>query len=201
PRNTPPRHPLQPERGRTGVGRGPAGRKTRPVSQKTADLVVTLRWRSQMPDSINTANFKVTTGPLPASRKIYVPGQRHADLAVPMREIDLEKSSGEKPVRVYDPSGLYTDPAHVIDIYRGLPTLRRRWIEARGDVEAYAGREVRPEDNGLKGGETSAVAMFDRGGRQVLRGKPGKAVTQLAYARAGIVTPEMEFISIRENLG
>ena len=118
-----------------------------------------------MPDSITSGEFKVTTGALPASRKVHVRGRRHPDIAVAMREIDLEKSSGEKPVRVYDPSGLYTDPAHVIDIYRGLPALRRKWIEARGDVESYDGRMVRPEDNGLKGGEASPVTMFDRGGR------------------------------------
>ena len=136
--------------------------------------------------------LRVTAGPLPASRKIYARGRLHAEIPVAMREIDLEASSGEPPVRVYDTSGPYSDPAIGIDINRGLPELRKPWILGRGDVEFYEGREVKPEDNGLRHGEASAVSLFDRGRRQVLRAKPGGAVTQLAYARRGIITPEME---------
>jgi phosphomethylpyrimidine synthase len=154
-----------------------------------------------MPDILPQDLLEVTTGPLPASRKIHVPGRLHAGLAVPMREIDLSPASGEAPVRVYDTSGPYTDPAYRADIRRGLPELRRAWIEARGDVEAYEGRAIRPEDDGLRPGETRRVPVFDRGDRRPLRARPGRAVTQLAYARAGIVTPEMEFVAIRENLG
>ena len=91
-----------------------------------------------------------------------------------MREIDLEPSAGEPPVRVYDTSGPYSDPAIEIDINRGLPELRKPWILARGDVEFYEGREVKPEDNGLRRGEPSAVSLFDRGRRQVLRAKAGR---------------------------
>jgi len=145
--------------------------------------------------------LRVTAGPLPASRKIYARGRLHAEIPVAMREIDLEASSGEPPVRVYDTSGPYSDPAIKIDINRGLPELRKPWILGRGDVEFYEGREVKPEDNGLRHGEASAVSLFDRGRRQVLRAKPGGAVTQLAYARRGIITPEMEYVAIRENLG
>ncbi|MBV8166273.1 MAG: phosphomethylpyrimidine synthase ThiC, partial [Alphaproteobacteria bacterium] len=154
-----------------------------------------------MPEGTSPNPFRVTTGPLPASRKVHVPGQRHADVRVAMREIDLEQSSGEPPVRVYDTSGPYSDPAATIDIRKGLQPLRAAWIAARGDVEAYDGRAVRPEDDGLKVGQSSEVPQFDRSGRQVLRGKPGAAVTQLAYARRGIVTQEMEYIAVRENLG
>jgi phosphomethylpyrimidine synthase len=118
-----------------------------------------------------------------------------------MREIDLEASSGEPAVRAYDTSGPYSDPAVETDIQRGLPELRKPWILARGDVEFYHGREVKPEDNGLRSGEASAVSLFDRGRRQVLRAKAGAAATQLAYARRGIITPEMEYVAIRENLG
>ncbi|MGE5145555.1 MAG: phosphomethylpyrimidine synthase ThiC, partial [Candidatus Eiseniibacteriota bacterium] len=85
----------------------------------------------------------VTTGPLPASRKINVAGARHADLEVPMREIDLEPSAKEPALRVYDTSGPYTDPAAAIDIEAGLPRRRAAWIESRGDAEAYDGRIVR----------------------------------------------------------
>ena len=153
-----------------------------------------------MPEGLS-ANFSVTTGPLPASRKVHVPGERHRDLRVAMREIDLTPSSGEPPVRVYDTSGPYSDPQVAIDIRKGLPALRAAWITGRSDVEDYAGRAARPEDDGLKAGQESSVPQFDRGGRRVLRARGDAAVTQLAYARRGIVTAEMEYIAIRENLG
>jgi phosphomethylpyrimidine synthase len=143
----------------------------------------------------------VTTGPFPASRKVFVAGSRHPDIRVAQREIDLEPSAGEPAVRVYDTSGAYSDPAQTTDIHKGLAELRRSWILARGDVEETPGRDVKPEDNGLKRGEDSNVPVFDRGQRRVLRAKAGKAATQLAYARAGIITPEMEYVAIRENLG
>src|SRR6202022_3542318 len=127
--------------------------------------------------------------------------RHHPELRVALREIDLTPAAKEKPVRVYDPSGPYTDPTANIDIRLGLGPLRDPWIRARGDVEESPGRAVRPEDNGLDAGETSNVPVFDRAARRPLRAKPGRAVTQLAYARAGIVTPEMEYIAIRENLG
>ncbi len=153
-----------------------------------------------MPEGTLSQNFKVSTGPLPASRKLFVAGERHKDIRVAMREIEV--AGGKEPaVRVYDPSGPYTDPAHAIDIRTGLPSLRDKWIRSRGDVEESRGRAVRPEDNGLKPGETSAVPAFDRAGRKSLRAKQGQAATQLAYARAGLITPEMEYIAIRENLG
>ena len=145
------------------------------------------------------SDFSVTTGPLPGSRKVYVAGERHPELRVPMREINLSPSASEPPLRVYDPSGPYTDADAAIDISRGLPETRRRWIEARGDVESYQGRAVKPEDNGLKSGGNDNV--FDLARRQPLRARAGKTVTQLAYARAGIITPEMEYIAIRENGG
>jgi phosphomethylpyrimidine synthase len=154
-----------------------------------------------MPEGTIQQNFGVSTGPLPASRKIHVPGKRYPELRVAMREIDLTPAAKEEPVRVYDPSGPYTDPAVTIDIRLGLAPLRAPWIRARGDVEETAARAVRPEDNGLRPGESSTVPVFDRTGRRPLKAKAGRAVTQLAYARAGIVTPEMEYIAIRENLG
>jgi phosphomethylpyrimidine synthase len=163
-----------------------------------------------MPDSTPLAaaklapkveELRVTTGPFPASRKLQVRGRRHSGISVTMREIELTSSAGEPPVRVYDTSGPYSDPAVETDINRGLPELRKPWILARGDVEFYEGREVRPEDNGLRRGEASAVSLFDRGHRPVLRAKRSAAVTQLAYARRGMITPEMEYVAIRENLG
>ncbi|MBI2584770.1 MAG: phosphomethylpyrimidine synthase ThiC, partial [Rhodospirillales bacterium] len=139
----------------------------------------------------------ITTGSLPASRKIYVKGTLHPDIQVPMREIAVHPTAGEPPLVVYDTSGPYTDPAVAIDIEAGLPRLREPWIRARGDVEEYEGRDVRPEDNGGAAGEKLAPVFPTR--VKPLRAKKGRAVTQIHYARQGAITPEMEFIAIREN--
>ncbi len=152
-----------------------------------------------MPDTLPPPRPAITTGPLPASQKIHVAGQLHPEIRVAMRQISV--SGGEPALRVYDTSGPYTDAAVQTDIARGLAPHRQGWIMARGDVEQIAGREQKPEDDGLKPGEARRVPLFDRAGRMPLRAKPGRAVTQLAYARAGIITPEMEYIAIRENLG
>ncbi|MBE3561054.1 MAG: phosphomethylpyrimidine synthase ThiC [Ktedonobacteraceae bacterium] len=146
--------------------------------------------------------------PFPRSRKVYVAGSR-PDVRVPMREITLSptptRSGVEEnpPLRVYDTSGPYTDPAISVNIEQGLPPLRRNWILERGDVEEYEGRAVQPIDNGLKADDPRA----DRAGqipatarRRPLRARTGQTVTQMHYARRGIVTPEMEFIAIREGV-
>jgi phosphomethylpyrimidine synthase len=148
---------------------------------------------------VNAQLMHVISEPLPASRKVYLKGSLHHDLAVPMREIELHPSAGEAPVRVYDSSGPYTDPAVSIDIEQGLARLRNPWIAARADTEAYPGRHVQLLDNGLTAGGKAAPEFPVR--CAPLRARSGKAVTQLAYARAGIITPEMEFVAIRENLG
>src|SRR3546814_18553364 len=103
-----------------------------------------------------------------------------------MREIDLEPSSGEPPLRVYDTSGPYTDPAARIDIMAGLPALRRDWIMARGDVEEYQGRAIRPEDNGLTGPDRArGVEPFPNVVQRPLPARPGINVTQMQYAPRG----------------
>jgi len=134
----------------------------------------------------------ITRGPLPGSKKVFVNG-------VPFREVAL--SGGEAPVRLYDTSGPYTDDSLAIAIEKGLQLRRRGWIMARGDVEEYRGRERKPEDDGLKRGELLSVPQFDRAGRLPLRAKPGCNVSQLHYARQGIITEEMKFVAVRENLG
>ncbi|MEP7130590.1 MAG: phosphomethylpyrimidine synthase ThiC, partial [Sphingomicrobium sp.] len=150
-----------------------------------------------MGDAPARTGLKVTTGPIRGSRKIYV-GERR----VAMRAVDLEPSAGEPAVTLYDTSGPYSDPAQRIDIMAGLPELRSAWIRGRGDVEDVAQREVRPEDNGQLGPDRSGgVAPFPNVRRRVLRAKPGHNVSQMHYARRGIVTPEMEYVAIRENLG
>ncbi|MFW0777179.1 MAG: phosphomethylpyrimidine synthase ThiC [Rickettsiales bacterium] len=147
----------------------------------------------------NTA-FDVTKEPLAASHKVYVESSNAPGVRVPLREIKL--GGEEKPFRVYDTSGPYTDPNAKIDIYKGLPKLRDEWIRARGDVEEYDAREVKPEDNGMRGSAGGKpVEAFPHVNLRPLRAKKGKAVTQMAYARAGIITKEMEFIAIRENEG
>ncbi|MDF1561541.1 MAG: phosphomethylpyrimidine synthase ThiC [Deltaproteobacteria bacterium] len=153
---------------------------------------------------------RVTTGPIPGSSKVYVEGEQ-AGVRVPFRKVELSptrEGRGEDttlvpnpPVFLYDTSGPYTDPAATIDVHVGLPALREAWIEARGDTELIAGRAVKPVDDGRKGDADDAPRppeMKQR--RQQVRRSTGKPVTQLAYARRGIVTPEMEFAAIRENL-
>jgi phosphomethylpyrimidine synthase len=160
---------------------------------------------------------------LPSSQKIYVEtngntiNQSKQNLRVPFREIALSPSRNMKdelevnpPVRVYDTSGVWTDPNERCDVREGLPTLRREWILQRGDVEEYIGREILPQDNGYLTKGAEQVAKIKENGkleefpglkRAPLRAKAGECVTQIHYARRGIITPEMEYVAIRENLG
>ncbi len=138
-----------------------------------------------------------TSTPTAATRKTYLPGSR-PDMRVPMREVSL--TTGDSVV-LYDTSGPYTDPDQGTDVRRGLPALRASWIAERGDTESYDGRVVRPEDDGRKPGDLRNLdAVFPVEGRHPLRGAGGRAVTQLAYARRGIVTAEMEFVAVREGV-
>jgi phosphomethylpyrimidine synthase len=141
---------------------------------------------------LNSEAVQITRGALPGSKKLLVDG-------VPFREVAL--SGGEAPIRLYDTSGPYTDDKVQIDIDKGLRGLRRDWILARGDVEEYVGRERKPEDDGLKPNEKLTVPQFLRQDVKLLRAKPGKNVSQLHYARQGIITEEMKYIAARENLG
>jgi phosphomethylpyrimidine synthase len=174
---------------------------------------------------------KAAETPLPNSRRIYVSGEIHPDIRVPFREISLASTktmSGEvevnEPVRVYDTSGPWGDPDFHGDVTQGLPPLRAKWIRERGDVETIAGRAVTPLDDGYLSQMHAEHAKRRNGSsksqdpsssqtsnlklqtskfapRRPLWAKSGKPVTQLYYARQGIITPEMEFIAIRENLG
>src|SRR5437899_5782599 len=133
--------------------------------------------------------------------KGYVTGSQ-PDIRVPVRRVHLTNG---RDVTLYDTSGPYTDPIVDTDVRRGLAPLRENWIIARGDTEEYAGRPVRPEDDGIKhtsprGGLRNLDAVFPGRPRQPRRGRPGEAVTQLAYARRGEITPEMEFVAVRENV-
>ena len=160
---------------------------------------------------------------LPASRKVYVEtngntvNENGHHLRVPFREIALSPSRNmndeieeNPPVRVYDTSGVWADPELKCDVREGLPMLRRKWILGRGDVEEYAGREVLPQDNGYLTKGAEDVAKIKEAGkleefpglkRAPLRAKAGANVSQMHYAKKGIITPEMEYVAIRENLG
>jgi len=158
------------------------------------------------------------------SKKIYVSGELHSDIRVSFREITLAPTKSMNghieingPVRVYDTSGPWGDPDFHGDVTQGLPPLRAKWIRERGDVEEIDGRKVQPIDDGFLsekharlGEATSPKALPNAFGERVsplsrqrkpLGARAACAVTQLAYARRGIITPEMEFIAIRENLG
>ncbi|CAM3925419.1 phosphomethylpyrimidine synthase ThiC [Alicyclobacillus pomorum] len=142
----------------------------------------------------------------PNSKKVYVQGSR-PDIRVPMREIKLSPTTGRfgnqvnEPIRVYDTSGIYTDLDAATDIRNGLTPIRRNWILERGDVEEYEGRKVIPMDDGLKDDAQYANReVFPGLKRKPLRAKPGRNVTQMHYARRGIITPEMEFVAIREGM-
>lgn len=144
---------------------------------------------------------RLTREPLPASRKVYVQGS-HEGVSVPMREVTL--TNGET-VTLYDCSGPYTDPNISIDVTKGLPPVREAAVVARGDTELYEGRSIQAVDDGLKADERhdermaalrSAAASLQR---QPRRARSGHNVTQMHYARKGIITPEMEFVALREN--
>jgi phosphomethylpyrimidine synthase len=157
---------------------------------------------------------------LPKSKRIYVQGNLHPDIRVPMREIELTPTKSfngqvevNEPVRVYDCSGPWGDSDFKGTVEAGLPALRARWIRARGDVEEHDGRPVQPIDDGYLSEKHRDLGPARRQDetpfqlektalpkRKILRAKPGQVVTQLAYARAGIITPEMEFIAIREQM-
>jgi phosphomethylpyrimidine synthase len=156
----------------------------------------------------------ITDQPLPASHKIYVHSHQHPDVSVAMRAVELSTaqnghgngngngSHANAPVMIYDTSGPYTDPNTETDIRRGLRPLRQHWIRARGDVEELAGSSyVVPALKNGKPNTPQTERFPDAARRPILRAKPGCNVSQMHYARKGIVTPEMEFVAIRENIG
>ena len=141
-------------------------------------------------DSILNNDYEVTTSTLPSSQKIYIEGKIHSNINVAMREVHLDKNSAEKPVCVYDTSGIYTDPNADIDIRKGLPTLRTDWISDRKDIVTKSQKlEIKNQE-----------LAFSKSS-QIFKANVGGNVTQMHYAKKGIITPEMEYIAIRENMG
>src|SRR5215467_10265724 len=145
------------------------------------------------------ATPKVTTGQIAGSRKVYATPDAAPDLRVPVREIVLTEAAAEPPVPVYDTSGPYTDDHIAIDVEAGLKHIRMAWVRERGGVEDYEGRPIQPIDNGNVTGKHLA-RNFPTAHRP-LRAANGKPVTQLEWARAGVITREMVYIAERENLG
>ena len=139
----------------------------------------------------------VTTGPLPGSRKVYATVDGHADIKVPFREIVLSDPK-EEPVRVYDPSGPYTETDARIDLSKGLEPIRAPWLARRGLVD-YLGRAIKAEDNGFVGADKLVPPC--PANRKPLSGENAKLVTQYEFARAGLITEEMRYVAHRENLG
>lgn len=139
----------------------------------------------------------ITRTPLSGSHKVYLSPSNQPSIKVPLRQIDLTNGSH---ITVYDTSGPYTDPAIDIDVHQGLADVRSEWITARNDTETYTGRQVKAIDNGHDEGSDSAFKYHNPAlQRQPRRAKSGRNVTQLHYARQGIITPEMEYIALREN--
>jgi phosphomethylpyrimidine synthase len=148
-------------------------------------------------NSVKAAPQTVTTGPIIGSRKIYVAPPEHPEMRVPFREVALT-TDAEPPVRIYDPSGPYTETDAKIDLNAGLIQPRRAWLDARG-FEVVAGRAVTAADNGNISAEQLVAACPAE--RPILQAKPGQMTTQYEFAKAGIVTPEMIYVAHRENLG
>ncbi len=142
----------------------------------------------------------IPTGERAGSHKVYASGELYPDLRVPFREVALHPSANEPPLTIYDSSGPYTDPTVTIDIKRGLPLVKSSWQLDRGDIAPVLNsREVKPEDNGHAEGKHLAP-RFDTSHHKVFKGVEGRPTTQYEYAKAGIITPEMEYVAIRENL-
>ncbi|MNK78875.1 Phosphomethylpyrimidine synthase [compost metagenome] len=150
--------------------------------------------------AVEAETGRIPTGPRAGGVKVYVAGELYPDIRVPFREVAVHPSANEPPVTMYDSSGPYTDPAVTIDIKRGLPKVKSSWQLDRGDIAPVANpREVKPEDNGHASGKNLAP-RFDTSHHQVFKGVEGRPVTQYEYAKAGVITPEMEYVAIRENL-
>jgi phosphomethylpyrimidine synthase len=141
----------------------------------------------------------VTTGPIAGSRKIFSVPEMAPDLRVPLREVPLTEGSGEEPVRIYDPSGPYTDNDAAIDVEKGLKRSRVAWVKERGGVEEYEGREIKAIDNGNVTGKHLARSFAHT--PKPMRGLDGHPITQLEWARKGVITKEMIYVAERENLG
>ncbi|WP_413375492.1 phosphomethylpyrimidine synthase ThiC [Alkalihalobacillus sp. 1P02AB] len=150
--------------------------------------------------SVNEKNLSIMSS-FEGSKKVYLQGSR-PDLLVPVREIQLSETNinginvENEPLQVYDTSGPYTDDNYHVDLKKGLPRIRSAWISERGDCEEYDGRQMKPEDNGRTKNTVPLPEMKQR----PLKAKANQNVTQLHYARKGIITPEMEFIAIREKM-
>ncbi|WP_144393592.1 phosphomethylpyrimidine synthase ThiC [Pleionea sediminis] len=147
-------------------------------------------------ERISDRTTSITQAPLPASKKVFIKSDRNPEVSVPMRQINLTDGTN---ITLYDTSGPYTDPNHHINVHLGIPSIRKNWLESRHDTELYDGRPMIPADNGHTDQDKAFKYFNPDLQRTPRRAKQGCNVTQLHYARKGIITPEMEFVSLREN--
>lgn len=146
--------------------------------------------------STSSESQKITRTPLPASKKVYVVSPNEPSVRVPMREISLTDGTA---VTLYDTSGPYTDESVEINVNKGIADVRSEWVLSRNDTEHYQGREIQPQDNGHFDEARAFQYYNDDLQRTPRRALPGKNVSQMHYARKGIITKEMEYIAVREN--
>src|SRR5208337_4231847 len=187
--------PFEPDPGHAGEGTE-AAVFLHPLSPPSADAPQRARRTAMNEIPKFAAPHDVTTGPIAGSRKVYASPKGRADIRVPFREIALSDPK-EPPVRVYDPSGPYTESAARIDLAWGLPSVRESWIASRG-YAAIEGRSIRPEDNGAVSADR--LAPLCPATRTLRAGSPGQFITQCEFARAGVITEEMIYVAHRENL-
>ena len=163
--------------------------------------------RNQLTVDLTDLANKITTTPFPNSKKVYIQGSR-ADIRVPFREIaqtdtltinkDATQRTPNPPIRVYDTSGPFTDADYAVNVRRGLPRLREAWIEERGDTELLAG--LSSDYGNARANDEKLRAIQFEGKHLPRKAKAGMNVSQMHYAKKGIITPEMEYVAIRENL-
>ncbi len=197
--------PFEPAAADAGAGKRLDARLVFHAARSWPDFMFKVIHMSAVPEDFirrTAALSEEATQPFPSSRKIYVEGSR-PDIRVPMREVQQAPTPGSfgaeenPPIYIYDTSGIYTDPTASIDLLKGLPALRQRWIEERGDTEELAGPSS--EYGRQRQNDPELAHLRFEHIRTPRRAKAGRNVTQMHYARQGIVTPEMEFVAIREN--
>ena len=151
-------------------------------------------------DKIINKKKTITVGPFPSSKKVYLKGKIFPNIKVPIRQIKLSKESNPNKIYVYDSSGIYTEfkKNEEFDINIGLKKNRKTWIEKNKSIIKYRGRKITYKDNGFTKNSKKILEVFKKE-KNVFKAKKTKCVTQLFYAKKGIITPEMEFVAIREN--
>ena len=148
----------------------------------------------------NKAKEKITIGPFPSSKKIYLKGKIFPDIRIPIRQIKLSKKAKPNIIHLYDTSGIYSEfkNSDEVNINLGLKKNRDKWIKKNKSIIKYKGREITYQDNGFTKRNDKILHIFKKE-KNIYKAKKNTSITQLYYAKKGIITPEMEYVSIREN--